>query len=505
MCAKRTMSVRFLAYALCTMLTLSGGSQSVIADEFDAVREMIRNGIVDGQPASLTVTVLRDGKELWAEGFGWADREQRRAADVHTPYSLASISKPITATGLMVLVQREKLDLDRAANEYLGDAKLRARVGDVDEATLRTIANHTSGLPLHWQFFFDDETARAPSRDVTIRRYGQLFTPPGETYQYSNLGYGVLDYIVERTLGRDFKDFMHNELFVPLGMTRSGVDLPPALKGQEAVRYDTSGQVLPHYEFDHPGASAVYASAHDLARFGAFHVQTPFDDQAEILSEESITAMQETPIELGYGVGWAVSLLPSGKRRVQHSGGMPGVSTRLTLVPEEKIVIVALANGRSSLPLRATNEILKILLPDEFASDSEANTANAESEDTSPELSGRWKGQIETYGGPEAISLWFQDDGDIHVRVGDQLETLVSDVKLTGNILTGEFAGSLATDDVLRATCNLHLHLRLEGERLHGVVIARAISPTRHHFALSHWAELQREVPAVDADSVEPE
>lgn len=503
--ARRAIDGRILTFALVAILASIVGPAWTAADEFDAVRVLIRDSIVDGQPASLTVTVLRDGKELWAQGFGWADREQRREADVHTPYSLASISKPITATALMMLVQQGKLDLDRAANEYLGDTKLRARVGEPHQATLRTIANHTSGLPLHWQFFFADETARAPSRDETIGRYGQLFTTPGETYQYSNLGYGVLDYIVERASGRDFKEFMHSEVFVPLGMTRSGVDLPPELEGQEAVRYDTEDRVIPHYDFDHPGASAVYASAHDLARFGTFHVQTPFDDQAAILSEESIKAMQETPIEIGYGVGWGVSLLPSGKRRVQHSGGMPGVSTRLTLVPEEKIVIVALANGRSRLPLRVTDEVLKILLPEEFAENSDADASSADPGSESPELSGHWKGQIETYEGTEDLSLWFQDDGDIHVRVGHQLETLLSDTSFDGNVLAGKFAGSLSTDDVLRAKCNLHLNLRLEGERLQGAVIAWATSPTRHYFALSHWAELQRKTPAADTGSAEPE
>lgn len=475
----------------------------VRADEFDPVRELIQERIADGQPASVAVVVLRDGEELWAEGFGWADREQRRKADIHTPYSLASISKPITATGLMLLVEQGKLDLDHAANEYLGEAKLRARAGNAEDATLRSIANHTSGLPLHWQFFFSDEPARAPSRDETIARYGQLFTQPGEKYQYSNLGYGVLDYIVERTSGRDFKEFMHEEVFVPLGMTRSGVDLPVALQGQEAMRYDTEGQPLPHYDFDHPGASAVYASAHDLARFGAFHAQMPFEDQAAILSPESIAAMQATSIDVAYGVGWSVTLLPSGERRVQHSGGMPGVSTRLTLLPENKIVVVVLANGRSRLPSQVTDEVLKILLPEDFAESGENNTSSDENPPSASRPRGRWTGEVATYAGAEKLSLWFQDDGDVHVRLGDALETLLNHVRFDGHTLTGEFAGTLATPDVTRAKCTLHLDLQLEGDTLKGAVIAQATSPTRHYFALSHWAELQREPDQSEADTAD--
>ena len=95
-----------------------------------------------------------DGKIIWEEGFGWADREKRIPATEHTMYSLASISKPITATGLMVLVERGLVDLDDPIDDYLGDAKLNGRAFDASEATVRRVANHTAGLPLHYQFFY---------------------------------------------------------------------------------------------------------------------------------------------------------------------------------------------------------------------------------------------------------------------------------------------------------------------------------------------------------------
>ena len=118
------------------------------ADQFDPVRERIAKGLVDTNLPSIAVAVARDGQIIWEQGFGWADRENRVPATEHTTYSLASISKPITATGLMVLRQRGKIDLDKPANDYLGEAKLVARVGDAAGATVRRVANHTSGLPL---------------------------------------------------------------------------------------------------------------------------------------------------------------------------------------------------------------------------------------------------------------------------------------------------------------------------------------------------------------------
>ena len=135
--------------------------------------------------------MARNGAILWEEGFGWADRENRVPATEHTMYSLASISKPITATGVMVLKEQGKLDLDRPINDYLGAAKLKAWIGDAAEATVRRVANHNSGLPLHWHFFYEDETYGRPSMDETILRYGNAVTLrryPGMIHEFFKMG-----------------------------------------------------------------------------------------------------------------------------------------------------------------------------------------------------------------------------------------------------------------------------------------------------------------------------
>ncbi|MEX2112703.1 MAG: serine hydrolase domain-containing protein, partial [Pirellulales bacterium] len=313
-----------LALALGLLLAWSA---SVAADDdrFEPVRERIAKALVDHGIPSISVAVAHQGQIVWEQGFGWADRENRIAASEHTLYSLASISKPITATGLMVLVEQKKLDLDKPVNEYLGVAKLRAHRGDAGQATLRRVANHTAGLPLHYQFFYADEAYRPPTRDETIRRFGNLMTEPGEHYQYSNLGYGVLDYVIERASGQTYVDFMREHVFLPLGLTHMSVDVGPGLEPHQAIRYMPDGRRIPFYEFDHSGASAVYASAHDLARFAMFHLKEHLPDQRAILSDDAIDEMQRptTASNPGssYGIGWGSGIHDHGYRVVQHSGG----------------------------------------------------------------------------------------------------------------------------------------------------------------------------------------
>src|SRR5690242_16197171 len=88
------------------------------ADQFDEIRAFIRQRLTETSTPSIAVAVARDGRIIWEEGFGWADRENLTPATENTMYSLASISKPMTATGLMILVQNGKVALDKPVNDY---------------------------------------------------------------------------------------------------------------------------------------------------------------------------------------------------------------------------------------------------------------------------------------------------------------------------------------------------------------------------------------------------
>src|SRR5207245_1516081 len=143
-------------------------------DRFDGVRGAIHRLLDSASAPSLAVAVAKDGRILWEEAFGWQDREKQVPATVNTMYSLASISKPITATGLMVLVERGKVDLDHPTNDYLGLGKLSGLAGDAPGATVRRVLSHTAGLPLHYQFFYANGGYGAPTMDETIARYGIL-------------------------------------------------------------------------------------------------------------------------------------------------------------------------------------------------------------------------------------------------------------------------------------------------------------------------------------------
>jgi CubicO group peptidase (beta-lactamase class C family) len=482
-------------------MTLGSTNRS---ESFDDVRKLIREKRVEFSAPSLAVAVARDGSIIWEEGFGWADRENRVPADEHTMYSLASISKPITATGLMILVERGDIDLDGPINDYLGEAKLKERVGGSGEATVRMVANHSSGLPLHYQFFYEDEPYRPPPMDETIRRYGNLVKVPGERYQYSNLGYGVLDHVISRVSGKRYIDFMREEVFVPLGMTHTSVHLGPGLEKFQAVRYGPDGLPIPFYDFDHRGASAVFSSAHDLVRFGLFHLKTHLPDQKAILSDEAITGMQRPTVTIGegvgYGVGWRVED-KMGYRLVRHGGGMGGVSTSLVLVPSERLALVVLCNGQMwQLTDLVVEGILSSLLPEYVERKSRTETEKEEKEEEqtpgfepTPELLGRWAGSAHTHEGDIPFVLWFKESGDVHASLGDQLLTLLNDVTFDNGYLRGKMMGDIGTEDANRLPYYLHLELKLRGRVQDGSMIAKSQPGKRAGNALSHWVEVRKQ------------
>jgi CubicO group peptidase (beta-lactamase class C family) len=326
-------------------------------------REM-RHLVAEQTVPSIVIAVAKDGRIIWEFAVGWADRERQIPATPDTPYSLASVSKPFTATAVLKLVEAGRLVLDIPANNYLGHARITGT--HPERATLRHVLAHTAGLP----GYFRMRLAGDPQTfENTIASRAILTRPSGRRYLYSNLGYGILDHIVERVTGVTYAEFMHRELFEPLQLAQTSV--PSAPRPGAAVRYSAHDSPLPFYDVDHRGASSVYASAHDLVRFGMFHLNDRASDERHtgprILQAKSIREMQRvhTQIETGagYGLGWRIDDDGRGFRQVGHTGGMPGVTTVLSLFPAERVVVVVLANRRSDVVVPLARRVAGAVIP----------------------------------------------------------------------------------------------------------------------------------------------
>jgi len=493
------MLIRTLLAALVLAATATQAAQAAHeSDRYAAVRDYIMAQLVATSVPSIAVAVFRDGRVDWEQGFGWADREARVEATPNTMYSLASISKSFTATGLMVLAQNHRIDLDRPVNDYLGSAKLTAHVGQAADATVRRVANHTAGLPLHAQFFYFDEEYRRPPMDLTILRFGNIIDRPGAHYNYSNLGYGILGEVLARQSHENYADFMRESVFLPLGLTRTSVDVPEPLRAFVAARYETNGARLPYYETDHPGASEVWSSAHDLIRFAAFHLKAHLSDQKQILDDAHLEAMHVISAhdaKESYAFGFVTST-DNGYRVIGHSGAMPGVATQMLLVPDKGIAIVVLCNTwASAMADDIANHIAKALLPDwKIPIGARGPAPPAKPFVPTAALVGKWVGHIAVPEGELPVVLDLRADGFMSAIVGRGLPTLINSAGIEDGNFSGELATALETKDTQRFKHTVRLLLRNEGDRLYGSAVALSDLTDQHFTAgLTYWIDLSRE------------
>jgi CubicO group peptidase (beta-lactamase class C family) len=453
----------------------------------DDFRQKIRKILADGTTPSMAVAVARDGRMIWSEGFGFADREARVPATADTPYSVASVTKPFTATAMMILAERKRLALDDPLARHLG-ALQRSGVAAPADVTIRRTLGHVAGFPVHYQYFFDDQPERPLTFADTMRCYGAEISKPGSRYTYSNLGYGVLGETVARVSGEPYRDFLAREVFAPLGLKRASVPERAEETAGAAKRYGRDGGLLPFFVTDFAGGSALYATVEDLVRFGSFHVGAPMPGQRGILTPASLAAMQQSGLG-DYGLGWSINRTWARHTLVLHTGAMPGSASALWLIPAEKIVIAVVGNQITAPVNQLAGEILAALVPGPLAAAAKApeQPAPTLAQDASIPA-GRYRGTLRTCPQAEPLAIDVKTPGEIAVTLGTAEPRSLFDISVQAGRLFGTFESSTGSSER-----QYRLELRAMGTRLEGVITRRTSLGPRANLLVTLWAELDRE------------
>jgi CubicO group peptidase (beta-lactamase class C family) len=467
------------------------------APDFSKAKSMINEYIEKQMVPSVSVAVVYHGKIVWEESFGYADLENKRRATIHTPYYLASVSKTITATAIMKLAEKKLIALDSPVNKYLSGGMVRSPMWDVKGATVRRVMSHTAGLTTFNSWCREDSATCAMNDSRYISRYAVLVSPPGDHFDYSNLGYGILDRVISNTTRTSFPEYLSREIFAPLGMKDSylATDLRRA---DRAIRYNSSDKSRFEFGFSHPysaGASLVYGSVHDLAQFALLHLN---DDhlQNKILSKQSINAMQDTIAKAGsehYGLGWWIRNDFYGYKSVLAQGGTSFSSASIRLLPAEQIAIIILINSGGAKISPLTNEILTALLPEfqgKLANSSSApQNVPAELQIVPPAT--KWKGSITTYKGDVPVIFSFNGPAHSHADVGDFLHGDLKHVEVQPNWYSFSIEGDLGLEDTGRGPYNLTFYLNQKGDLLYGSVETSA-SVHGDTPQLAYWVMLRK-------------
>jgi CubicO group peptidase (beta-lactamase class C family) len=255
-----------------------------------------------GDIAGAVVVVVKDGQVMLQKGYGYADVAEQKPVDPeNTLFRPGSVSKLFTWTAVMQQVERGKLDLDTDVNQYLDFALPPGPGGK--PITLRNIMTHTAGFEeLVKELITTDITTLPKLGDLVRGRIPARIFEPGTTPAYSNYATAVAGYLVERTSGLSFDDYLDQNIFGPLGMTKSSFrqPLPEALMANMSKGYKLGSDDKPgDYELiGLAPAGALASTGADMGKFMIAHLQKGAYGETRILSAETAELMHTSALTL---------------------------------------------------------------------------------------------------------------------------------------------------------------------------------------------------------------
>ena len=465
--------------------------------DFEPARDLILHAIAQGKATGVAVAVAHGGSIVWEEGFGWANREAGLKVTPRTPFTLASITKPFTATTLMTLAAEGKLSLDEPGNKYLAKSKIEGANGNPDGATVKRLGAHVSGLPTMFEGYDRGEARLVLSPDALLRNYGRLAYPPGSCYEYGNMGFAALAAIASNLTGTDFGTLMTERVLTPLCLHDSFFDSNVARLRTGAARYDPSGNPIPYYTTSTPASGELYVSAHDLAHFAMFNMKSHVQGQASILDDRWIDELHK-PVFVGpSGVattfGWFTGRLKSGVPVIFKNGGQPGVATVLYMLPSENLACLVLTNRSDGRELCSgvCNQILASYLP-EWQQPEETAGPSPSPFVVTTSFGGRWQGTLENDGAKMQVSLNIDSSDSATLALGDKPAERITGMQSEGVAFTGISAGLIDSSDALRTEAKtLKIKLFPHAGKLIGRILATAGDPNVKNVMLPYVITLK--------------
>lgn len=322
--------------AVAVVLSVSFLELSARADRFD---DYLKAQMHAFHLPGVSFAVVEDGKVARIGAYGLADVHRGTAATAETVYKIGSVSKQFIATGVMLLAQDGRIDIDGPVSRYLEGTPPTWK-----GITVRHLLTHTAGL-VRESPGFDPAKAKADAEIITALYSVPLRYPPGSKWEYSNAGYYVLAEIVTRVSGQPWTAFLETRVFRPAGMqltVPTNVRSSPAHRAAGYTGNDNRA-AAPDWVALRP-SGAFLSTVGDLAKWDALL------DANQILTESSRRQMW-TPVRLTdgttypYGFGWHTDALKDGRRVVWHGGGLPGFASYYARYLDDRVSVILFTNG----------------------------------------------------------------------------------------------------------------------------------------------------------------
>ncbi len=295
------------------------------------------------QAFSGAVLLARGDQVLFEFAGGEATKAWHVKNNIDTKFNLGSMNKMFTATAILQLVEKHRINLDDPIGKYVDESWLPRSI--TNRVTVQHLLTHTSGLGSYF-----NATYQNSSRDLfrqlddykILVRGDTLAFPPGSRFQYSNTGMLLLGVVLEKASKENYFDYIREHIYTPAGMTNSDcyeLDRPNENLAEGYLQAPDGGwknNLFLHVLKGGP-AGGGYSNVRDLHRF-ARALQT-----GKLVQPATLEQMWKDYSGAGYGFGFEVQQSPAGKT-VGHGGGFPGLNSHLDILPDSGYVIVVMSN-----------------------------------------------------------------------------------------------------------------------------------------------------------------
>ena len=353
-----------------------------VSDSTRASIDAVFAGFTNTTPG-VAMAIYRGGEIAYANGYGMSNLEHNVPITPSSIFHVASISKQFTAMCIALLQDDGLLDVDDPVQKYIPELPTYEY-----PITIRHLIHHASGIRDHWMLLDlsgwreDDLVTMADCYDL-VRRQQELNFTPNDRFMYSNAGYMLLAMIVEKVSGKSLREFAHERIFAPLGMTRTHFhdDHSEIVPGRtQAYKPRTGGGYrvsIP--QFDVVGTTSLQTTVEDFAKWNAIF-ESPTICSAEMLAQAQTPGTFNSGEPMAYG--WGLFLEEwCGQRRVWHSVSNHGYRAYYFRLPNLDFGITVFANLSTVAPDQLAARVARIVLGDLLQEDSDAEISTTEHSD----------------------------------------------------------------------------------------------------------------------------
>ena len=306
---------------------------------------------VDQDSPGISLLVKKGGTVVLKKSYGLANIEEGLPITSDTPFYLASVSKQFTAMAIMILQESGKLNYNDPISDYIPEVPQ-----EWSEITIHHLLTHRSGIPdylndLEW--YRSGITNREVIEDLV--KIIELEFEPGTKHDYSNSGYLLLTEICSRLESSPFHEFMEENIFDSLGMSRTLVydESKPKNSGR-AIGYRSDGE-LRDYDLLTTGDGGMFSTINDLEKWD----QSFYDDL--LISAETKRLAYTSYESDNYGYGWGIRKMED-YEHYAHGGGLAGYRTLISRIPSKEFTVIILSNGSYDWIYQLRNEIVRVYL-----------------------------------------------------------------------------------------------------------------------------------------------